>query len=170
MGRSSNSGQQKTTARLYTSHDLNPSPGPSGVWEKHFPLISFHSASGKSPIVLSWNLVRATKLLLTNHEGRTWQWGSFVGTERARKKDILRIAANSIKPRWNRTNTDPVKNLLGLLYKTGSKFDCRCCKNNMLLFRLSTFLFVTSRFVYLDKFSLNFSSSLFVIRANLLRP
>ena len=29
--RSSNGGQQKTTARLYTSHDLNPFPGPSGV-------------------------------------------------------------------------------------------------------------------------------------------
>ena len=44
---------KKTTARLYTSHDLNPSPGPSSVWEKHFPLISFHSASGKSP-VFNW--------------------------------------------------------------------------------------------------------------------
>ena len=28
-------------------YDLIPAPGPSGVWEKHFPLISFHSASGK---------------------------------------------------------------------------------------------------------------------------
>ena len=32
------------------SHDLNPSFSPSGVWEKHFPLISFHSASEKSPL------------------------------------------------------------------------------------------------------------------------
>ena len=39
------------------SHDLNPSPGPSGVWEKHFPLILFHSASGKSPL-----LPRASKI------------------------------------------------------------------------------------------------------------
>ena len=50
VGRSSNGGQQKTTACLYTSHDLNPSPGPSSVWEKHFPLISFHWAGGKSPL------------------------------------------------------------------------------------------------------------------------
>ena len=29
---------KKTTACLYTSHDLNPSPGPSGVWENIFHL------------------------------------------------------------------------------------------------------------------------------------
>ena len=42
MERSSNGGQQKTTARPYMSHDLNQSPGPSIVREKqkHFPLRS----------------------------------------------------------------------------------------------------------------------------------
>ena len=35
---------------VYMSHDVNPSLGPSGVWEKHFPLISYHLASEKSPL------------------------------------------------------------------------------------------------------------------------
>ena len=53
VGRSSNGGQQKTNACPYMSHDLNPSPGTSGMWEKHLPLILFQPASRKSP--LFWN-------------------------------------------------------------------------------------------------------------------
>ena len=45
----SNGGCNKINCPPHQSHDLYP--GPSGVWEKHFPLLLFYSASGKLPFL-----------------------------------------------------------------------------------------------------------------------